>query len=122
MEEQIQTLTELGVAGLTAMTIYLTVVSGYLIVAYLAGDKLTTSQLVIVSSLFVVAALYLTFTTNNMFLAAKGYAASVEIPYPAWTDSVMLILQLAGIIASLKFMLDARKGDKTGAKDRAHDT
>ena len=35
--------------GMTAMALYFTVVSGYLIVAYLVGEQLSKSQMFIVS-------------------------------------------------------------------------
>jgi uncharacterized membrane protein len=45
------------------MNLYLTVTSGFLIVAYLAGRKLTKSQLIIVSCLYLIFASLATYLT-----------------------------------------------------------
>lgn len=44
MEEQLQTIASLNESALTAIGIYLSIVSGYLIVAYLVGPKLKRGQ------------------------------------------------------------------------------
>lgn len=54
--------------GMTAMALYFTVVSGYLIVAYLVGEQLSKSQMIIVSSLFSVFAFSLVFGSYSFFL------------------------------------------------------
>ena len=53
-------------AGLSAMGLYFTAVTGYLITAYLIGARLTRSQLLIISALFVVFALIMIFTGFSM--------------------------------------------------------
>ena len=50
-----------------AMTLYLTVTSGYLLVAYLAGKELTRLQVAIITRLYVVFA-----TTNTMAMVISA--------------------------------------------------
>ena len=61
--ELIESMTEYFGLNAEMLSIYLTVTSGYLIVAYLVGGKLTRSQLVIISGLYI------------MFAAATTYLA-----------------------------------------------
>jgi hypothetical protein len=44
--------------GIESMTLYLSVISGYLLVAYFVGAKLTRSQAMFISSIFAVFAIY----------------------------------------------------------------
>ena len=93
------------------MALYFTAVSGYLITAYLAGAKLSNSQLLIISALFVVFASVSAFTTFS--LAERAIALEVE--YEGSRDIFdsssyfLVIAQFLGILASLKFMMDVRK-------------
>jgi hypothetical protein len=64
--EIVESMTEYFGLNAEMLSIYLTVTSGYLIVAYLVGSKLTRSQLIIVSGL------YLVFATATSYLAI-GY-------------------------------------------------
>lgn len=97
--------------ALTAWGLYFTAVSGYLIAAYLVGDKLTRSQLLITSTLFVVIALSMTFTSFGL----SERAIQLEIEFEGERDAldsvsyIMLTAQLLGILAALKFMFDIRK-------------
>ena len=54
-------LVDFNTAGMNGMALYLTVASGYLIVAYLAGKQLTTYQVALISVMFVVFALLFTY-------------------------------------------------------------
>ena len=96
--------------GLSAWGLYFTAVSGYLIAAYLVGEKLTLSQLIIISALFVVFSLVMTFTG----FALSERAIQLEVEFEGERDALdsvsyfMLIAQIFGIFAALKFMLDVR--------------
>ena len=112
MEEQLQTISSLTAGALTAIGIYLTIVSGYLIVAYLAGSKLSRSQVVVVSMLFVLFSLYLSLTSFNFINSTYLYSASVGLvsdPFGAW---IMLVLLISGIITSLWFTINVRRKGK----------
>jgi len=101
--------------GMTAMALYFTVVSGYLIVAYLVGEQLSTSQMIIVSSLFSVFAFILVFGSYSFFSEANrvGNVSSSSAEY--WLSSVVGITELAGIVAAFKFMFDIRKKESATA-------
>ena len=80
------TLEELDIVGgligsamnlsLAFMTLYLSVVTGYLIVAYLVGSNLTKFQAAFITLLFVVFSVHFTLSGFGAFEAA--YAAHVE--------------------------------------------
>lgn len=111
MEEQLQTLVAMDSEAMTAVAIYLTIVSGYLVVAYMAGRRLSLLQVMIVSVLFVAFALYFSITAHAWFRGAFSYSDNVGITYSK-TTFLLLWLQLAGIIASLWFMFDQRKNER----------
>ncbi|MFT4815647.1 MAG: hypothetical protein ACI9IQ_001140 [Cyclobacteriaceae bacterium] len=95
--------------AMTAMALYFTIVSGYLIIAYMVGEELSKSQMFIVSSLFGVFALILAYASYSFFAEASnvGNRASSSIEY--WLPSVIGIAESAGIIAAFRFMFDIRK-------------
>jgi hypothetical protein len=97
------------------LAVYISVVSGYLIVAYLIGQKLNTVQCATVTILFAVTGLMLT-TASYAFLSRGAFLmqftdttyrspASAVIPFAPAILSLILIL---GLGASLKFMWDIR--------------
>lgn len=105
--------------GVQALMLYVTVTSGYLIVAYLVGAQLTRSQVLFVSALFVVFALYSLWGVTQYW--TSGYLTDLafkeHIPHeyielnrvglnPALISLPMGIL---GILGSVKFMWDLRK-------------
>lgn len=103
--------------GMTAMALYFTVVSGYLIVAYMVGEQLSRSQMVIVSSLFVVFALSLVFGSYSFFSQANNVGNVTNSSIEYWLAPVIGISELAGIIAAFKFMFDIRKKMSIGDID-----
>jgi hypothetical protein len=100
--------------SLSNMGLYATAVSGYLITAYLVGEKLNRTQFLIVSSLFVVFAL---LTTASGF-ALTERAIQLEIKFEGERDAldfasfIIAGAQLLGILAALKFMWDVRNPSK----------
>lgn len=102
-----------AIGAMESMTIYISVVSAYLAVAYLAGAKLTRSQAIIISSLFCVFALFVSIGTFSMF----SDIASIHGTYGTGNGiniggGIIFGAEIAGILASLKFMLDIRKNLK----------
>ncbi len=98
----------LGNAG-SAMSIYVTITSGYLLVAYLAGKDLTRLQAVFISVLYVTFATFNTFAVVSYFQSAfhfgHTYGAGL-VPY--WPVYGLGTLFPLGILACLKFMWDVR--------------
>lgn len=93
--------------GMTAMTLYFTVISGYLVVAYLAGKNLRRSQILFINGLFVSFALILTFGTFSFFAGAAGIGGD-NGPIVNWLAPAIGAIQLAGIVGSIRFMHETR--------------
>ena len=91
--------------ALTAMSLYVTGVSGYLLVAYLIGSKLTTVQVAIFTVLFLVFSGFMTYGAfgffENAHLFSREYGRAYARP---WAGDMALITQIGGIWASIYFM------------------
>jgi len=102
--------------GLLSISVYLTIVSGYLIVAYMAGNKLSRFQVYSISFLFVSFSLIMTLSTfaalrNGMqLLALTRPAEEVDLVSELLEFSVygVALLELVGVFLALKFMSDER--------------
>ncbi|MEP5570047.1 MAG: hypothetical protein ABJN62_19560 [Halioglobus sp.] len=108
-------LTSTTVASLEAFSMYVTILASYLVVAYLAGSKLTTQQMFIVSVLFAVSSLLATWSAFSYMERSIPFADALELLNPERrygaqpsTQYWMLTLMLLGVGASLKFMWDVR--------------
>jgi hypothetical protein len=97
------------------IALYLTATTGYLIAAYFIGNKLTRSQMIIVSTLYVsIAGLSdyaaITWMARGAHFARQAVNIDATIPFNPnqflWIF-VGLVMFL-GIIACLKFMWDVR--------------
>lgn len=98
--------------ALTSITVYLTLVAGYLIAGYSVGRNLSKTNLTIVSLLFVVAALllsFLTFQFSSVAIELSEDQDGVGGGVGSYISPILLFLQIAGIIGALKFTLDLRK-------------
>ena len=102
-------------------TMYFTLVSAFLAVAFLVGEKLTRKQLCIVSTLYVLwAAGSMNSMYTGMLLAEKLENSLIEMGSTYYGDSStafwvlsFMAVQAAGIFASLYFMWSVRH-PKTG--------
>ena len=102
----------------TSFTIYLSMVSGYLVVAYLAGNKLTIPQTAIVGVLFIFSAGLQVWSIYAYQAAVREYldqkkAFSPLTPYQTGLlqdngGTIFALLMTCGIIASLYFMWSVR--------------
>jgi len=100
------------------VALYLTIISGYLLVAYLAGTQLTRVQVIIVSVLFVVGAglqcwgIFLYQLANEEYVAAKAIISPLtEYQKVIATSGGGIIIgsvMAFGIFASLYFMWSVR--------------
>jgi hypothetical protein len=101
--------TELFDAASSAMSLYLTVVSGYLLVAYLVGKKLTFLQTTIITILFMFFCTTNTIATVSLMQSAYYFGHTYgEGRVPGWTAATIGILLSLGILAAIKFMWDVR--------------
>ena len=104
--------------GVTSFTVYITFTFGYLAAAYFTGRHLTTSQVLIVSALYIFSALsaLLNLLSDNAFYEAVLKQAPTLAPKSALVEVelwniYMTILLSAGIIASLYFMWTVRNAE-----------
>ena len=105
--------------GIACYALFMTIVGAYVVSAYLAGRNLTSSQLRIVNFLFLSSTIVLTvailshFYTADEFLSAiieKG-PSSIEVSaHGRFVTIISVLINIAIMIAGLKFMYDSRKG------------
>ena len=98
--------------------VFWTVVSGYLIVGYVVGSKLSRSQIVLVNFLFIVSSSITSFAAvtacRNGLLAYRKGASSIEEMTALSAGSatvflvIMMLVNFIAIVACLKFMWDIR--------------
>jgi hypothetical protein len=101
--------------GTAVIGIILTVVSGYLIVAWLVGDKLTTAQVMMVNLLFLCTAPMMVWGWLGRYLAALDLQNQLLVLAPQTTERINMyviigfpIILFILILGSLKFMWDIR--------------
>ena len=102
---------------LTCITLLITLVSGYLVVAFAVGFRLTRQQVIIVNSIYLLMTMFLLWGTVAMVGKAHGFEviaysmAGKEfdefVPRGDIANSIAIIFGIA-IVASLKFMWDIR--------------
>ena len=100
---------------MTAISLYLTVISAYLYVAFSAGAKLSKSQAFTVSILFVVASgLFIRIAVMNLVKQSQLVDRLKELQsdgvfFTSESSAVILaIVLMLGVVASLKFMWEIR--------------
>jgi hypothetical protein len=93
-----------------AMVLYLSIVSGYLIAAFMAGERLTGYQVFVVSVFFTVFASFATWGSISYFFWASMFLEQSSVLDGGMTESLVKPFQLIGfmevlgIFASLYFM------------------
>ena len=105
-----------GTQGMTVFTVWVSVVAGYLVVAYLAGSKLDRNQVVILNTLYIMVSSLIIFGIWGSFKVQAFYAIQIRESYPA-SPHIMNYYVATGIVAgtalgtlaSLKFMRDVRR-------------
>ena len=96
---------------------YITILSGYLIAAFMTGSKLNLLQIAILNIGFVVTILVLTWGTygagmtqvyyTNLLLELDANAPQANRP---WVMKTLLSLMIGGAVAALFFMWNVRHG------------
>ena len=96
-------------------SIYLTVTSGYMIVAYLVGARLTRPQVSLITALYILVSSISTYTFYGFAMRGVIYSSrqgelDPSLPIYGSPTFVMVfsILLVLGFIASVKFMWDVR--------------
>ena len=106
--------------AVAALTLYVTICSGYLIVAYMVGGNLTNSQALIVSTLYCFVAGVTAYACRIWGQRSFDYLAfqessglsSIDIEASPNALSLMTAIMFAGVVACLKFMWDVRHPKK----------
>jgi hypothetical protein len=113
--EIVESITSYYELVVSMMGLYLTVTSGYLIVSYMVGSKLTRSQTAMVSALYVIFALITSFGVTGFFLRAADYIEPLQQANPdrgyfgvPVVIAVITIILIGGVFMSCKFMWDVR--------------
>jgi hypothetical protein len=101
--------------SLVFIPLVISVVSGYLVVAWLVGSKMTSSQLYLINGLFIGMIILLGFAWLTRIKVALSYQNELlelnpgraELVGP-WLVPAVSILGLTALISCLKFMWDVR--------------
>ena len=108
-------LTETGIASLQAFGMYVTVTVAYLVAAYTTGKDLSKSQVLVVNTLYIISASVMTWATVGYITRAIPFADALELIHPGRrygmqppVQIAVAVVELSGILASLKFMWDVR--------------
>ncbi len=111
--EELLTITTM--AGVEVFAMYVTILGSYLVAAYLAGKRLSFTQSLTVSVLFVYAASLTTYVSYAYLARAIPMADALQVIHPdrlygaqPITQGATLLLQAVGILTCLKFMWDIR--------------
>ena len=105
-------------AGNMALALYMTAISGYLLVAYTAGFQLSRKQVLLINSLFIFFASAFTYSAVISFVGMRLYSIAIteinqtmseayDIAENAFVVIVFLAL-LTGIFGALIFMRNIR--------------
>lgn len=109
----IQDYTALAESTMMAITVYLTVLTAYLIAAYSVGSKLTTAQSIFISVLFVMFASVFGWTAWAFMTGAVNFYESRsglgDGGLQQYIPSIIGFCETAGIIGAISFMLDIRR-------------
>ena len=98
---------------LTALTVYFSVVTAYVVAAFVAGARLSKTQLIIINSCFTVAAGVVGLLTVVIFTRFFAFATLTPDPDSAIESvnvTVPLVVLIVGIfVGCLVFMWDVRR-------------
>ena len=107
--------------GLSALSLYVSVFTGYLLMAYLVGARLTLNQCFIATGAFLVFSGYNIW--GNIAFWNTAYVVGKELEHvrpellpidlnPAYVAAVLLSI---GVLGALKFMWDIRRSEPEGS-------
>lgn len=95
---------------------FISIVSAYLIVAFLAGKKLTRSQLIMINSLYMTVTFFLALgqyqlIVYSIYLSNEIVKVNPEWPGTSWDYGHLAAtaVWVAIVLGSTKFMLDVRE-------------
>jgi hypothetical protein len=100
--------------GMSTLMAYFSVLSAYLLVAYLSGPRLTRFQTAVVTGLYLVMQMFMVWGATSYFAQGRSFfeqaksvvaGDSIQFVKP---HQLALILLSVGVVAGLKFMWDVR--------------
>jgi hypothetical protein len=101
--------------GGTFFATYLTVISGYLITAFVAGKRLSSLQTAILNTGFIIAALVCSYASfgalsTQVYYTVKLLSLAPDSPQlnRDWVVATLLALMLGGVFSALLFMWNIR--------------
>ena len=99
----------------TYIAMLLTLISGYLVIAYLIGAKLSGQQILLVNGLFLLSAFWMAFPTFAAYERASFLLSLTSEAYRSprsagihLAPGASVVIFSGAILASLKFMWDVR--------------
>jgi hypothetical protein len=100
---------------LVFIPLVISLVSGYMVVAWLVGKQLTRAQVVLINSLYIAFFVLLAFSWTKRVLVAMSYQSELMAMNPnrvevqgSWLIPVVSVLMIITLLACLKFMRDIR--------------
>jgi hypothetical protein len=100
---------------LVFIPLVISLVSGYMVVAWLVGKQLTRAQVVLINSLYIAFFVLLAFSWTKRVLVAMSYQSELMAMNPnrlevqgPWLIPVVSVLTIITLLACLKFMRDIR--------------
>ena len=100
---------------ISLLTLFISVMSGYLVVAYLVGKELKTEQVLLVNSLYGAFISFCLFAVHQMSSAAVEHGLlAIELSTQRtvapqkWIPFAFVAIMAPMILASFKFMWDIR--------------
>jgi len=94
--------------GTDCVTNYLTVLAAYLVAAYLLGPTMSRVQVAMITSLYVVAQLFITWGAAVYYKSAMDFVQGVDGTTAIGPHVVAAPLLLGGLLAGLVFMWQVR--------------
>ena len=108
-------LTSTSFAAVESFSMYVALMAAYLVSAYFAGQNMTRSQVVLVSILYSIAALGMTWNTYTYMSRAIPLADALGTLNPNLTygaqpfaRNIAAVIEVLGVLCALKFMWDVR--------------
>jgi hypothetical protein len=100
---------------LVYIPLFISILSGYLVVAWLVGNRLTRAQVVLINALYIAVLLLLGASWAKRVSVALSYQRELIAMNPRrvevmgdWLIPIVTLIAIAFLIGSLKFMWDIR--------------
>jgi hypothetical protein len=112
--EQLETAALYFDLALSSVVLYLSLVSGYLVIAYAVGTRLNKGQAIFVTSIFVMFAAFTAWGSAGFFLVAEHFYRNAEsyqyFPTDEWIPAyvIVTVVEVLGVVGSLIFMRNVR--------------